>query len=123
VAQTWFCDVCELCFPTHYGLITVSQASVLAQTCKVPHVCATRRMKSGVFQSVEDVLIQALKSAPPATELSREAATHTGADLVAAGGAYMPPFGMYAMMAPRIAAPRAPETIRAETIRAWLAPC
>ena len=42
------------------------------------------RMKSGVFQSVEDVLMQALKSAPPATELSREAATHTGADLVAA---------------------------------------
>ena len=41
-------------------------------------------MKSGVFQSVEDVLMQALKSAPPATELSREAATHTGADLVAA---------------------------------------
>jgi hypothetical protein len=25
-----------------------------------------------------------------------------------AGGAYMPPFGMYAIMAPRIAAPKAP---------------
>ena len=42
------------------------------------------RMKSGVFESVEDVLMQALKSAPPATELSGEAATRTGADLVAA---------------------------------------
>jgi hypothetical protein len=41
-------------------------------------------MKSGVFQSVEDVLIRALKSAPPATEFSGEAAMHTGADLVAA---------------------------------------
>ncbi|HMD85772.1 MAG TPA: hypothetical protein VKO18_13840 [Terriglobia bacterium] len=28
------------------------------------------RMKSGVFESVEDVLLQALKSAPPAAELS-----------------------------------------------------
>jgi hypothetical protein len=42
------------------------------------------RMKSGGFQSVEDVLMQALKSAPPATESSDKAATHTGADLVAA---------------------------------------
>jgi len=42
------------------------------------------RMKSGVFQSVEDVLMQALKSAPPVTELSGEAATRTGADLIAA---------------------------------------
>ncbi len=42
------------------------------------------RMNSGAFQSVEDVLMQALKSAPPATEFSAEAATHTGADLVAA---------------------------------------
>ena len=41
------------------------------------------RMKSGGFQSVEDVLIQALKSAPPAPE-SPEKATRTGADLVAA---------------------------------------
>jgi len=42
------------------------------------------RMKSGVFQSVENVLMQALKSAPPVAELSGEAAKHTGADLVAA---------------------------------------
>ena len=42
------------------------------------------RMKSGTFQSVEDVLLQALKSAPPSAESSGEAATHTGADLVAA---------------------------------------
>ena len=42
------------------------------------------RMKSGTFQSVEDVLLQALKSAPPAAASSGEAATHTGADLVAA---------------------------------------
>jgi len=42
------------------------------------------RMKSGDFRSVEDVLMQALKSAPPAAELSGEAATHRGADLVAA---------------------------------------
>jgi hypothetical protein len=41
------------------------------------------RMKSGAFQSVEDVLIQALKSAPPAAKFSGEAATRTGADLVA----------------------------------------
>ena len=42
------------------------------------------RMKSGVFRSVEDVLMQALKSSPAAAELSGEAAAHTGADLVAA---------------------------------------
>ena len=42
------------------------------------------RMKSGIYQSVEDVLMQALKSAPPAMELSTDAATRTGADLVAA---------------------------------------
>ena len=42
------------------------------------------RMKSGGFQSVEDVLLQALKSAPPAAGLSGGTATHTGADLVAA---------------------------------------
>ena len=43
------------------------------------------RMKSGGFQSVEDVIMQALKSALPATETSDQAAaTHTGADLVAA---------------------------------------
>jgi hypothetical protein len=42
------------------------------------------RMRSGVFRSIEDVLMQALKSAPPAAELPCEAATHTGADLVAA---------------------------------------
>jgi Arc/MetJ-type ribon-helix-helix transcriptional regulator len=42
------------------------------------------RMKSGGFQSVDDVLMEALKSAPPTTEQSRQAATHTGADLVAA---------------------------------------
>jgi hypothetical protein len=42
------------------------------------------RLKSGVFENVEDVLLQALKSAPPAMELSSDAATHTGADLVAA---------------------------------------
>jgi hypothetical protein len=41
------------------------------------------RMKSGAFQNVEDVLIQALKSAPP-TDSSRETSPHTGADLVAA---------------------------------------
>ncbi len=42
------------------------------------------RMKSGDFQSVEDVLMQALKSAPPVAELSGGAATRTGAVLVAA---------------------------------------
>jgi hypothetical protein len=42
------------------------------------------RMKSGIFQSVEDVLLLALKSAPPATELAPEASMHTGAHLVAA---------------------------------------
>ena len=40
-------------------------------------------MESGGFQSVEDVLMQALKSAPP-TALPNEAVTHTGAELVAA---------------------------------------
>ena len=42
-----------------------------------------KRMESGTFQSVEDVLMQALKSAPP-TELPGGAATHTRADLVTA---------------------------------------
>jgi hypothetical protein len=46
------------------------------------------RMKSGAFQNVEDVLIQALKSSPPpAVEgpgPSDEAHTPTGAALVAA---------------------------------------
>jgi hypothetical protein len=30
-------------FRSRCGLIAVNQASVLAQTCKLPHVCATRR--------------------------------------------------------------------------------
>ena len=42
------------------------------------------RMKAGAFQSVEDVLMQALNSAPHVADLSADAATHTGADLVAA---------------------------------------
>lgn len=41
------------------------------------------RMKSGAFQDVEDVLIQALKSAPPAAG-DDAAPDRTGADLVAA---------------------------------------
>ena len=41
------------------------------------------RMKSGGFQDVEDVLIQALKSAPPAA-YEDAAADKTGAELVAA---------------------------------------
>ena len=40
------------------------------------------RMKSGAFQDFEDVLIQALKSAPPAAE--EDATDKTGAELVAA---------------------------------------
>ena len=41
------------------------------------------RMKSGAFQDIEDVLIQALKAAPPVAE--EDSAQHkTGADLVAA---------------------------------------
>jgi len=43
-----------------------------------------KRMESGAFQSVEEVLLQALKSAPQPTEPAGGAATHTGADLVAA---------------------------------------
>lgn len=43
-----------------------------------------QRMESGGFQSVEDVLLQALKSAPPATELQVQAPVYTGTDLVAA---------------------------------------
>jgi hypothetical protein len=43
VAQTSFCDVCELCFPSRCGLSTVNQPSGPSQTCKLPHVCATRR--------------------------------------------------------------------------------
>jgi hypothetical protein len=42
------------------------------------------RMKSGVFQNVEDVLMQALKSSSPAALPSGEICTHTGADLIAA---------------------------------------
>jgi hypothetical protein len=41
------------------------------------------RMKSGAFQNVEDVLIQALKSTPPAAE-EDAALDKTGAELVAA---------------------------------------
>jgi hypothetical protein len=43
VAQTSFCDVCELCFPSRCSLSTVNQPSGPSQTCKLPHVCATRR--------------------------------------------------------------------------------
>lgn len=44
------------------------------------------RMKSGAFQNVEDVLMQALKSAPPPEESASgpEERAHTGAELVAA---------------------------------------
>lgn len=42
------------------------------------------RMKSGAFHDVEDVLIQALKSAPPAAEEEDAAPDKTGAQLVAA---------------------------------------
>jgi hypothetical protein len=41
------------------------------------------RMKGGAFQDVEDVLIQALKSEPPAAE-EDAALDKTGAELVAA---------------------------------------
>jgi hypothetical protein len=43
-----------------------------------------KRMGSGGFQSVEDVLIQALKAAPLVAESSGGASTRTGAELVAA---------------------------------------
>ena len=43
MAQTSFCHVCELCSPSRCGLITVNQASLLSQTCELPHVCATRQ--------------------------------------------------------------------------------
>jgi hypothetical protein len=43
-----------------------------------------QRMESGGYHSVEDVLLQVLKSALPASELQAEAPAHTGADLVAA---------------------------------------
>jgi hypothetical protein len=46
------------------------------------------RMKIGGFQNVEDVLMQALESSPPAVEkdagFSEETPAATGADLVAA---------------------------------------
>jgi hypothetical protein len=44
------------------------------------------RMQSGAFQNVEDVLIEALKSAPPPAERAGapKACAHTGAELVAA---------------------------------------
>jgi hypothetical protein len=42
------------------------------------------RMKTGAFQSVEDVLLQALNSPLFAAHPSPEAITRTGADLVAA---------------------------------------
>lgn len=43
-----------------------------------------KRMESGAYQSVEDVLMDALKSAPPAAKSSGDAPARTGADLVAA---------------------------------------
>jgi hypothetical protein len=44
------------------------------------------RMKSGAFRNVEDVLMQALKSAPPPAEIAggQDKCAHTGAELVAA---------------------------------------
>ena len=44
------------------------------------------RMKSGAFQNVEDVLIEALQSAPPPAESAGGPGecAHTGAELVAA---------------------------------------
>jgi hypothetical protein len=44
------------------------------------------RMKKGAFQNVEDVLMQALQSAPPPAESvgGQEECAHTGAELVAA---------------------------------------
>jgi hypothetical protein len=44
------------------------------------------RMKSGAFRDVEDVLMQALKSAPPPAESAGgpEEWAHTGAELIAA---------------------------------------
>jgi hypothetical protein len=43
-----------------------------------------KRMESGGFQSAEDVLMEALRSAPQPAELRGDASTRTGADLVAA---------------------------------------
>ena len=47
-----------------------------------------KRMQEGAFESVEDVLLQALKSSPPPARLAASAAGElrhsTGADLVAA---------------------------------------
>lgn len=43
-----------------------------------------QRMATGAFRDVEDVLIQALKSAPLPGAVPNDSATATGADLVAA---------------------------------------
>jgi hypothetical protein len=42
------------------------------------------RMKSGGFHDVEDVLMQALKSSPPAAPAGSSREKRTGADLIAA---------------------------------------
>ena len=42
------------------------------------------RMRSGAFESVEDVLLQALKASPPVEATPARSGARTGADLVAA---------------------------------------
>lgn len=42
------------------------------------------RMKTGAFQSVEDVLIQALEASSPPVKPTTPAQSRTGADLIAA---------------------------------------
>ena len=49
-----------------------------------------------------------VKRPNPFQTASPEGARQVNQHAAIAGGAYMPPFGMYAIMPPRIAAPRAP---------------
>jgi hypothetical protein len=42
------------------------------------------RMKAGAFQTVEEVIMQALKTAPPPPAVVRPRGDRTGADLIAA---------------------------------------
>ena len=90
-------DVCELCFPSRRGLITVNQASVLSQTCKLPHVRATLRHRQPGVGSIADLQTAACLRHPagagllfaeptdhvetPAFEAELQAATWAGFEL------------------------------------------
>jgi hypothetical protein len=70
-------------------MATIKQGGTAAMTIEIhtPELEALilQRMKSGGFRTVEEVLLQALKTPMPiAEQMGKTAATRTGADLIAA---------------------------------------